>query len=145
MAFLNKKALRNVSGKAASSQGEGQTGHMIDMHTRQAYLEGCILAVKKNGSLDSEDVRCVLDAIGRSLQMGKDDITECYDVVSGVGDSEENEFIDEEIVASVKSAGLELRFLFDLETCLSERSRIGAAACRQELMASADHRYGKAM
>ena len=128
MAFLNKKVLRNVSGKTAPTQDEGQSGCMIDIHTRQAYLEGCILAVKKNGGLDSEDARHKLDAVGRSLQMGKDDITQCYDVVSGVSDSEENEFIDEEIVPTVRAAGLELRFLLDVETCASEKSQIGAAA-----------------
>ena len=128
MAFLNKKVLRKASDKMAPLQDEGQSGAAIDLHARQAYLEGCILAVKKNGGLDSEDARRKLDAVGRSLQMGKDDITQCYDVVSGVGDSDENEFIDEEIVSSVKSAGLELRFLFDVETCASEKSQVGAAA-----------------
>ena len=128
MAFLNKKVLRNVSDKTAPTQDEGQSGCMIDIHTRQAYLEGCILAVKKNGGLDSDDAKHTLDAVGRLFQIGKEDIIACYDVVSGVSDSEENEFIDEEIVSTVKSAGLELRFLLDVETCASETTRIGAAA-----------------
>ena len=78
MAFLNKKVLRKASDKMAPLQDEGQSGAAIDLHARQAYLEGCILAVKKNGGLDSEDARRKLDAVGRSLQMGKDDITQCH-------------------------------------------------------------------
>ena len=127
MAFLNKKVLRNVSGKTAPSQDEGQSDCMIDMRTRQAYLEGCILVVKKNGSFDSEDARRALDEVGRSLKMGKDEIAECYETVSALNDSDEKEFLKKEIVATVKAIGLEFasRFLLDVETCALANGQIG--------------------
>ena len=124
MAFLNKKALKKVSDNVAPSQDEGRLEGQIDLQTRQAYLEGCILAVKNNGNIDSEDARRMLDAVGRSFKMGKDEIIACYDVVSSLSFSDETEFVDM-VVTAVKTAGLSLRFLFDVETCASEKCRIG--------------------
>lgn len=125
MAFLSKKTLKEVSDKVAPSQDERQSDGPIDLQTRQAYLEGCILAVKKNGNIDSEDARRALDAVGRSLKMGKDEIAGCYDVVSSLSSTDENEFEDM-VVAAVRTAGLSLRFLFDVETCVSENCRTGS-------------------
>ncbi len=126
MAFLNKNVLRDVSGRTALPQNEGQSGKTVDLQTRQAYLEGCMLAVRKNMGGGSEVASGMLDAIGQSFKMGKDERVVCYDDVSAVSSSDENEFVDM-VVEAVKNAGLSLRFLFDVETCASEKSTIGSA------------------
>lgn len=129
MAFVGKDILRKISNEATMKPHPMLEDKDIPLNVREAYFQGCVLAVLAgDGGLDRiEHER--LDRIGASLQLSGGEIAESKEVVKSLdSDDERKEGFVREIFGLVKNGGCSEYFLNDSEELLFEgwRMRKGA-------------------
>lgn len=101
MGFLNKSVLKSVLQKKVASAAVETHPLLkecdVPLNVRQAYLQGCVLAVleRDNGEV-TDAARREITRLGLSLQMTEGDIYECISVASGLNAPEvQDEFLSE--------------------------------------------------
>jgi len=117
MAFLSKEMLSKASQNAAVKD-HPLIKENISSNVRQSYLQGCVLAVLMEQDSISEKSRNQLVALGRSLHIEQDAVTEAITLVTNLADEDKEQFVSE-LLESVKAKPVAQWFMLDFERLLS--------------------------
>lgn len=105
MAFLSKAMLSKATQNSAVKD-HPLIKENISSNVRQAYLQGCVLAVLMENDSVSDKARGALTALGKSLHIEDESIKDAISLVTGLADEDKEQFVAEMLEAVVRQGKL---------------------------------------
>lgn len=121
MGFLNQSVLQQKAAMATVEKHPLLKECDAPLNVRQAYLQGCVLAVLEgdDGKV-SNSARQELAGLGLSLELSNDDISETITSVSGINSPEAQEELLGELFATLSGDIYPRHFMKDFEQLLTK-------------------------
>ena len=120
MSFLNKSVLQKKAEEAAAEPHPLLNECDVPLNVKQAYLQGCVLAVlERDDGKVTDAARQEIARLGLSLEMSRGDIGECISVASGLSTPDAQDDFLGELFSTLAGDVYSRYFMKDFESLIA--------------------------